>query len=120
MSQSLIIDMDEFLNNCLEKPQHFDIARILYTIKHEIYSCKYYNPNIWINKIDTSIPCEKVKENLISDIQSVVKDILIEYNKKLSVKSKKYKNSNKIIEKLAEEKYINKVIKEATEIFYNN
>ena len=113
--------MDTLIQSFLPKPSHFDIARILYKIGCDTYSCKMYRPNIWINKTDSTIPCETVKENLVNDIQNTVKNILIEYSSKLPITSKEHKNISKIIEKLTDNNYyINSVVKEATEMFYNN
>lgn len=103
-----------------KKPRQFDIAVILYKIGHEKYSCKCMKPNIWINKTDTSIGVETVIQDIKNEITITIKNTLIEYNKNLSIKSKEYKTISKIIDKITSDKYVMEVIKEASELFYNN
>jgi len=103
-----------------QKPPQYDIAVILYKICREKYSCKCIKPNIWINKMDTSIHIETVYNDIMNDITITIKNMLIEYNAKLSIKSKEYKTINKIISKIINSKYVNDIIKEASELFYNN
>jgi hypothetical protein len=103
-----------------QKPRQFDIAVILYKICHEKYSCKCLKPNIWINKTDTTIGVEIVIQDIMNEITITIKNSLIEYNKNLSVKSKEYKTISKLIDKITSDKYVKEVIKEASELFYNN
>lgn len=98
----------------------FEIARILYEIGRDTYSCKCFRPNMWINKTDSKIPVDIVKDNLIHELKTTVKNILSDYNNKLPLKSVEHKSISKIIDKFSNDNYINRVIKEATELFYNN
>jgi hypothetical protein len=70
--------------------------------------------------MDTSIHIETVYNDIMNDITITIKNMLIEYNAKLSIKSKEYKTINKIISKIINSKYVNDIIKEASELFYNN
>lgn len=113
-------NIDILISSFSPKPTEFEIARILYEIGRDTYSCKCYKPNMWINKTDSTIPIDTVKDSLIHELKTTVKNILSDYNNKLSLKSVEHKSISKIIDKFSNDNYINRVIKEATELFYNN
>jgi hypothetical protein len=113
-------NIDMMITSFSHNPTEFEIARILYEIGRDTYSCKCFRPNMWINKTDSKIPVDTVKDNLIHELKTTVKNILSDYNNKLPLKSAEHKSISKIIDKLSNDNYINRVIKEATEIFYNN
>jgi hypothetical protein len=113
-------NIDILISNLSPNPTEFDIAMILYKVGRDTYSCKCYKPNMWINKTDSKVPIDIVKDNLINDIKITVKNILSDYNNKQPIESEEYKNISKIINKLSNDNYVNRVIKEATELFYNN
>ena len=60
--------------------------------------------------MDTSIHIETVYNDIMNDITITIKNMLIEYNAKLSIKSKEYKTINKIISKIINSKYVNDII----------
>jgi hypothetical protein len=113
-------NIDLLISSFSHNPTEFDIARILYEIRRDTYSCKCFRPNIWINKTDSKVPVDTVKDDLIHELKTTVKNILSDYNNKLPLKSVEHKSIRKIIDKFSNDNYINWVIKEATELFYNN
>lgn len=118
----VVNDMNELLVSLSQtsKPTPYDIAVLLYKIGHTKYSCKCMKPTIWINKLDTSITVEAVNQDIVNDITITIKNMLLEYNNSLPIKSKEYKTIKKITDKIVTSKYVTDVIKEARELFYNN
>lgn len=113
-------NIDVLISSFSPNLTEFEIARILYEIGRDTYSCKYFRPNIWINKTDSKIPVDIVKDSLIHELKTTVKNILSDYNNKLPLKSVEHKSISKIIDKFSNDNYINAVVREATELFYNN
>jgi len=113
-------NIDVLISSFSPNLTEFEIARILYEIGRDTYSCKCYKPNTWINKTDSKIPVDIVKDNLIHELKTTVKNILSDYNNKLPLKSAEHKSIGKIIDKFSNDNYINAVVREATELFYNN
>jgi len=99
--------------------QYWFIATIFYKQYCWKYSWKNFLPQLWINKTDTTIPAHVVKDNLVQDIMDV-KEILFDYNKTKERDSLAYNKINHMITMLSSVSFINNVIKESIEIFYNN
>jgi hypothetical protein len=115
MNMDMDMDMNTLIDTFLPEPTPFDVAKVLFETKKETFSCKYYHPNIWIDKTNSTIPENIVRENLVSEIQTTVKTIFMDYNNHRPSPA-----VEKVITKLSNERYIRHIIREATELFYNN
>jgi hypothetical protein len=114
-------DIDTVISRFLPSYNQFDVAILLYKLCYDKYSCKSFSPNIWISKVDSKIPSKIVKESILNDIKTSVKNVLVDYNSKLHVESKEYKNINYIIQKISSSKnYVKDIIRESNDLFYNN
>lgn len=90
------------------------IASLVFKEYSHKYSFKSFQKKVWINKIDSTLSINIVEEEFIQDIKKI-SYILIDYNTI-------YNNTeiNNIINKLENEIFIQSVLKESKELFYNN
>ena len=99
--------------------QYWIVASIFYKLNKNKYSFKNYKPEIWIYKNDTSVNTAVVRENLIVDVK-LVEYILIDFLNTIDYNSLQYKRINHIIKMFESNKFIENVINDIKELFYDN
>lgn len=109
-------DIHEFIINAIQSNSEYDLSVILYKLNMNKYSCKDYRSNIWINKLDSTIPSNEVLVDIRNQLTTNVSDIFVDYLDKLVDTDK----CLKIIHILKRTNVKNNIIKEAKELFYNN
>ncbi len=95
------------------------VATVFYKLHKNKYSFKNYKPEIWIYKNDTSVNTAVVRENLIVDVK-LIEYILIDFLNTIDYDSLQYRRINHIIKMFESDKFIENVVNDIKELFYDN
>lgn len=96
------------------------IAVLFYKDYHNKYSLKSFSSKEeWIYKSENNSTFIEVKKNVSDDIKHI-QNILLNYLSILTEESVEYNCIKMLIEKLNSKSFINRVRKEACELFYKN
>lgn len=116
MTNNIHIKITEIINDTINCEDSWVVATILFQLYKDKYTIKDFFTEEWINKINNNINKKQVKLDLINDTKNL-KNILVTYINNFPEKSGFI---NRLINKLTFENFINQVIRESRELFYNN
>jgi hypothetical protein len=116
---------EKLLDAAIDLQSPYEIACILYKTYYNNYSCNGFSKRNWLDKSDTSIHGDiiysKLVDHISKDITKIFQDKATSLNSSTEqIEMVKFKNCNHIINFLTKKTFINDVMREARELFYNN
>jgi hypothetical protein len=97
----------------------YSIALILYKLNREKYFLRSFNKKGWVDKTELNLDSNEILEKLKQDISTTIRNYFIEFNETETLDDKQKKNCMKIIGKLEKPTYINSIIRETKEMFFD-
>ena len=112
------MNLEQFLDDRFETRYGEDVIWFTATIIHHVYKDKYcftsYEDDMWVNKLDTSIPREEVMTSLLNDIRTHLINELLLYNR-----SRQNKYISIIVDKLeTSQSFMKSVMRELRELCF--
>jgi hypothetical protein len=112
--------VEELIIKAIEIQSEFDVAVVFYKLLSNKYAFKSFKGNVWIDKTNILLSCDKVLINIRTEITSTLKDVFENFSKNLNPESEQYKSCLKIIEQLKKTSFKNNIIRESKELFFDN